>query len=152
MVIFHSYVSLPEGNCNFRNWRISRASESRPVRALSFAQAVATANTNKRASRAPRISSQNWTFQPHVAWNPNLPIHQSQNWDGKLTRNHVVLMVESRGSMQGSQEFLRPYPCRSEEHTSELQSRQYLVCRLLLEKKKKKRQQHKTKPHQTITY
>src|SRR3712207_7132838 len=26
--------------------------------------------------------------------------------------------------------------CRSEEHTSELQSRQYLVCRLLLEKKK----------------
>src|SRR3712207_7077202 len=30
---------------------------------------------------------------------------------------------------------------RSEEHTSELQSRQYLVCRLLLEKKKK------TTPH-----
>src|SRR3712207_7582519 len=29
------------------------------------------------------------------------------------------------------------HPClRSEEHTSELQSRQYLVCRLLLEKKK----------------
>src|SRR3712207_8664801 len=35
---------------------------------------------------------------------------------------------------------LRARPCRrqrrSEEHTSELQSRQYLVCRLLLEKKK----------------
>src|SRR3712207_7524257 len=35
----------------------------------------------------------------------------------------------------------RPVQCRrhtrSEEHTSELQSRQYLVCRLLLEKKKK---------------
>src|SRR3712207_7267870 len=33
----------------------------------------------------------------------------------------------------------RPAPdlIRSEEHTSELQSRQYLVCRLLLEKKKK---------------
>src|SRR3712207_8009337 len=29
---------------------------------------------------------------------------------------------------------------RSEEHTSELQSRQYLVCRLLLEKKKKQSQ------------
>src|SRR5690625_6264118 len=28
--------------------------------------------------------------------------------------------------------------CRSEEHTSELQSRGHLVCRLLLEKKKKK--------------
>src|SRR3712207_7736956 len=31
----------------------------------------------------------------------------------------------------------RPGHRRSEEHTSELQSRQYLVCRLLLEKKKK---------------
>src|SRR3712207_8001109 len=30
---------------------------------------------------------------------------------------------------------------RSEEHTSELQSRQYLVCRLLLEKKKSKERQ-----------
>src|SRR3712207_1468196 len=30
-----------------------------------------------------------------------------------------------------------PGTARSEEHTSELQSRQYLVCRLLLEKKKK---------------
>src|SRR5947209_10258952 len=35
---------------------------------------------------------------------------------------------------------------RSEEHTSELQSRQYLVCRLLLEKKKKKENKH---PHTT---
>src|SRR3712207_8921642 len=33
---------------------------------------------------------------------------------------------------------------RSEEHTSELQSRQYLVCRLLLEKKKKKKSQSYT--------
>src|SRR5258707_4278758 len=36
-----------------------------------------------------------------------------------------------------------PWSClcqrRSEEHTSELQSRQYLVCRLLLEKKKKQK-------------
>src|SRR3712207_8747969 len=31
---------------------------------------------------------------------------------------------------------------RSEEHTSELQSRQYLVCRLLLEKKKSPRPNH----------
>src|SRR5690349_22841577 len=37
---------------------------------------------------------------------------------------------------------------RSEEHTSELQSRRDLVCRLLLEKKKKKKQKQKKK---TIT-
>src|SRR3712207_8151126 len=35
-----------------------------------------------------------------------------------------------------SMPFAQPSARRSEEHTSELQSRQYLVCRLLLEKKK----------------
>src|SRR5690349_22592863 len=40
---------------------------------------------------------------------------------------------------------------RSEEHTSELQSRRDLVCRLLLEKKKKKKkkQKYKTKKYNT---
>src|SRR5437660_9799138 len=42
-----------------------------------------------------------------------------------------------------------PFVNRSEEHTSELQSRGHLVCRLLLEKKKKKKQTTKTtKPNQ----
>src|SRR5437762_7867286 len=41
-----------------------------------------------------------------------------------------------------------PEPLRSEEHTSELQSPMYLVCRLLLEKKKKKnRQKTHEKPY-----
>src|SRR2546422_2358241 len=35
-----------------------------------------------------------------------------------------------------------PMPVRSEEHTSELQSRLHLVCRLLLEKKKHAAQKH----------
>src|ERR1035437_10644242 len=39
---------------------------------------------------------------------------------------------------------------RSEEHTSELQSRQYLVCRLLLEKKKTNTQNNR-QPHQTAS-
>src|SRR5947209_17811508 len=43
---------------------------------------------------------------------------------------------------------------RSEEHTSELQSRQYLVCRLLLEKKKKKirNNDHTKSIENTATY
>src|SRR3712207_8211595 len=41
------------------------------------------------------------------------------------------------GSLVGVLSSLAATPWRSEEHTSELQSRQYLVCRLLLEKKKK---------------
>src|SRR3712207_8836706 len=36
----------------------------------------------------------------------------------------------------GPESAAQPAKRRSEEHTSELQSRQYLVCRLLLEKKK----------------
>src|SRR2546422_8325891 len=41
----------------------------------------------------------------------------------------------------GDHDGLDPHaPQRSEEHTSELQSRLHLVCRLLLEKKKKKKQ------------
>src|SRR3712207_8954274 len=42
-------------------------------------------------------------------------------------------------SIEGSEHPL-DLVLRSEEHTSELQSRQYLVCRLLLEKKKTNRQ------------
>src|SRR3712207_6860112 len=38
--------------------------------------------------------------------------------------------------LYGDGEPMGELPARSEEHTSELQSRQYLVCRLLLEKKK----------------
>src|SRR5258707_11377945 len=43
----------------------------------------------------------------------------------------ITLEVDARDVTRGIQH------ARSEEHTSELQSRQYLVCRLLLEKKKK---------------
>src|SRR3712207_8009257 len=44
-------------------------------------------------------------------------------------RNGVLVLSENAGAHEELGE-------RSEEHTSELQSRQYLVCRLLLEKKK----------------
>src|SRR5947209_9046900 len=45
---------------------------------------------------------------------------------GLLTQTSMLAMFSHPGRSS-----------RSEEHTSELQSRQYLVCRLLLEKKKK---------------
>src|SRR3712207_7633282 len=54
----------------------------------------------------------------------------------------LVVVLPRRGGLQG-----RRFPpihlrLRSEEHTSELQSRQYLVCRLLLEKKKTQNHAH----------
>src|SRR3712207_7882670 len=53
---------------------------------------------------------------------------------GAGVERHILFdLVQVR---QRPLEFALEVP-RSEEHTSELQSRQYLVCRLLLEKKKK---------------
>src|SRR3712207_8440814 len=46
------------------------------------------------------------------------------------------------------QPALAALPERSEEHTSELQSRQYLVCRLLLEKKKNEEHTTELQPRQ----
>src|SRR3712207_8297839 len=48
----------------------------------------------------------------------------------------VRLAMDDFGTGYSSLSYLQRFP-RSEEHTSELQSRQYLVCRLLLEKKKR---------------
>src|SRR3712207_8506959 len=53
-------------------------------------------------------------------------------------RNPVWLGPKRKANVSTAPEvaaiLLMPGPLRSEEHTSELQSRQYLVCRLLLEK------------------
>src|SRR3712207_3079025 len=51
---------------------------------------------------------------------------------------HFMNHLRSIWSVKNCRQFhlTRLFSVRSEEHTSELQSRQYLVCRLLLEKKK----------------
>src|SRR3712207_7807775 len=46
-------------------------------------------------------------------------------------------MIDDQGHILTNDHVVQEADRRSEEHTSELQSRQYLVCRLLLEKKKK---------------
>src|SRR3712207_8150392 len=73
---------------------------------------------------------------------------RGQSAPGRAAGEHAV---RSGGGVRWSPDFgqvvkLGPPArgTRSEEHTSELQSRQYLVCRLLLEKKKKTKNTHKT--------
>src|SRR3712207_8481496 len=50
-------------------------------------------------------------------------------------RRHIFTRFGGRDQLPRQVERRRADEARSEEHTSELQSRQYLVCRLLLEKK-----------------
>src|SRR3712207_7035726 len=55
---------------------------------------------------------------------------------GPCLRNGPTGSTRNLTQRRGTKRTNFPQPSRSEEHTSELQSRQYLVCRLLLEKKK----------------
>src|SRR2546429_6781771 len=79
---------------------------------------------------------------------PYTTLFRSRDADG---RRHLVFRSDSdrRHGCDRDQRLIKypnqfgcptrePGPIRSEEHTSELQSRLHLVCRLLLEKKKKK--------------
>src|SRR5690625_1575938 len=54
-----------------------------------------------------------------------------------VTHNQEAIIVKGGRGGRGNIRFANPRNPRSEEHTSELQSRGHLVCRLLLEKKKK---------------
>src|SRR5437879_8463642 len=63
----------------------------------------------------------------------------------KRTLNYEILVVDSLPVLEVMARFENPREelfLRSEEHTSELQSPMYLVCRLLLEKKKKNKIQY----------
>src|SRR5258707_2562092 len=85
-----------------------------------------------------------------MSWGPNLLIKQGgklvQEWNDVLaelpaeTRRALIAKAQARfGQIPLEIQDEKPTfadEIRSEEHTSELQSRQYLVCRLLLEKKK----------------
>src|SRR3712207_7052380 len=67
---------------------------------------------------------------------------QQQGGEDGLERTHRRDAIHGAAGRSSADELLVRDPVRpvglgrSEEHTSELQSRQYLVCRLLLEKKK----------------
>src|SRR3712207_7966832 len=87
--------------------------------------------------RPPRSTLFPYTTLFRSAW--------AQPFNLGIVAAHVSVLPDSRvlywvsSDLPGDTERHRVYVWnpRSEEHTSELQSRQYLVCRLLLEKKKK---------------
>src|SRR5260370_31202999 len=73
------------------------------------------------------------TGQPTILLLPTWAIVDSRHWKMQvpfLARDYRVITFDPRGNGRSDR-------CRSEEHTSELQSHLNLVCRLLLEKKKR---------------
>src|SRR3712207_7560422 len=83
-----------------------------------------------------------WVLFPLQAASPKTIIDKTQavpilNKKDDLSINSLIYCIPI-------QWYSKP-ASRSEEHTSELQSRQYLVCRLLLEKKKKEARQPRTR-------
>src|SRR3712207_8199864 len=71
-----------------------------------------------------------WTIDGVTYYKQYLPAWLERNEDGA---DLIVALMDQAG-------------VRSEEHTSELQSRQYLVCRLLLEKKQTIAPSHSPRP------
>src|SRR5947209_18773238 len=88
-------------------------------------------------------ATKNYTLSLHDA----LPIFDLDLWPEPSKESHeppcftTIATWENKGKnidFDGNSYLWSKHTnFRSEEHTSELQSRQYLVCRLLLEKKKK---------------
>src|SRR3712207_9007590 len=98
----------------------------------------------RRPPRFPLFPSTPLSRSPFFTWwSP--PLTTVDNRAADLARRAAeLLLAQLRGDsgQPGSSELLEPLLVRSEEHTSELQSRQYLVCRLLLEKKKNNQPVH----------
>src|SRR5207249_5590620 len=94
---------------------------------------------NPRNSETQSRPQQEWHQGIKKSWAANPAWgHESEiRYDHQSNEHQHDFEVVSYGLLSGLEDHVRPTQ-RSEEHTSELQSRFDLVCRLLLEKKKTK--------------
>src|SRR5436305_6489287 len=76
---------------------------------------------------------------------PYTTLFRSPPIEGSAPLHFLHLHVRLLDLVQGDRAERRDHEYRSEEHTSELQSRPHLVCRLLLEKKKEYESFYKAK-------
>src|SRR5690606_41399159 len=87
----------------------------------------------RRSSDLTSTTNWRWLMAMHSCWRKSLGI--SGPTSPPLPARHARYSHEKCAALE--RRLLPPRPLkRSEEHTSELQSRENLVCRLLLEKKK----------------
>src|SRR3712207_8259141 len=103
---------------------------------------ICTAPSFSARTRSSSSSAEYRSSPSQVSSGPQKISSGSQMSSRPKAKPNVSNPIDSRAQLPAStsrsaQETFLPYFfLRSEEHTSELQSRQYLVCRLLLEKKK----------------
>src|SRR3712207_7824458 len=95
----------------------------RPPRSTLFPYTTLFRSVHERTTARELLAQTNGEIDAFVA---------GVGTGGTITGVGHVLKQEHTGVL-----IVGVEPARSEEHTSELQSRQYLVCRLLLEKKNK---------------
>src|SRR3712207_7506027 len=96
----------------------------RPPRSTLFPYTTLFRSPGTAAACLARFESGgNWESSTSITRGKNMDLHELQRWNETTEQDDFT-----------ERDWRR---LRSEEHTSELQSRQYLVCRLLLENKKK---------------
>src|SRR3989449_4249864 len=111
--------------------RLKSLADGAPIYPLDFEKVVAWCE--KRTGK-PRAPSQREALKTVLA--NRIVVITGGPGVGKTTLVNSILMILRA---KGVKCLLCAPTGRSEEHTSELQSRLHLVCRLLLEKKKKKK-------------
>src|SRR5437762_5040098 len=87
----------------------------------------------ERGSSSPKGDSRRWLFVPDAGpGNSRRRPHGRAGHIPRLLRAKIrpASNAAARGAIR-ARECQNPFSCRSEEHTSELQSPMYLVCRLL---------------------
>src|SRR5690554_7114622 len=90
-------------------------------------------------SAMPAVKLFGFDFLSAKSWDPVMgEFGAAPSLWGTLISSFLALLIAVPVSLGVAIFLTQIAPSRSEEHTSELQSRPHLVCRLLLEKKKKK--------------
>src|SRR5277367_88760 len=130
---------------------IGSRTESRRASRIFFSRKSRTPENRSRSPRtltspeAPRIFARLRTSSRPPLWNHfalRLPTASSRS---------IMPSASLSASSELSRRGICRSCCRSEEHTSELQSHHDLVCRLLLEKKKKKKKTTQQKKKKKTT-
>src|SRR5207247_9344598 len=123
--------------------RIARASRTDTQRAIAAARRAFDEGPWPRMSPADRKKILNQIADGLEARSQEIAAVETQDSGGTIRKTSGDMML---GAAQLRYFAEMAEKVRSEEHTSELQSRVDLVCRLLLEKKKKKKNRRSNKP------